>query len=70
MASLASHANGSQKKKTPLLIFKQERMPKDKMPQIIFIHVHSIVLMDKDGMKLELEKWGKTSWCPIERHPF
>jgi hypothetical protein len=58
MAILASRADG---KKLPLLliIFKRERMPKDKRPQRIFIHVHSIVLMDENGMKLELEKCGQ-----------
>jgi hypothetical protein len=35
-----------------LLIFKDERMLKDKMPWRIFIHVHSIVLMDENGMRL------------------
>jgi len=40
----------------PLLIFKRKTLPKDVIPYGIYAHVHSKGWMDREGMKLWLEK--------------
>ena len=47
---LACCADGT--KLPPLLIFKRKMLPKDVMPHKIYIHIHSKVWKDAEGMKL------------------
>jgi len=55
---LACCADGT--KLPTLLIFKRKLLPKDVIPRGIYVHVHSKVRMDGEGMKLWLEKvWSK-----------
>ena len=43
-----------------LLIFKRKTLPKDVIPRGIYVHVHFKGWMDREGMKLWLEKvWSK-----------
>jgi len=43
----------------PMIIFKQETMPKEKFPPGVVIHCHPKGWMDEDGLKLWIQKvWG------------